>query len=261
MARRAWVVLLLVLAGCPGAARQSPLVEVAPTTSEAPPHLEGRLRVLAAASLAEPFAALGAAFEAANPGVTVELSFGSSTAHERQIEAGAACDLYVSAARANVDRLAAAALVDSASVEVVARNALVAIVPAGSIAPDDVGSLAILSRVAVGARGVPVGDYARAVLEGILPEERLAGYPDEPSVVTAVAQGAAPAGICYASSLLSHPRAKDVRKAFDIESRTPIVYPAALVRGASSPALARAFLAFVRSPAGKAELAKHGFAE
>jgi molybdate transport system substrate-binding protein len=254
------LLIFAVATGCPGG-RQAP-VEVAPTASaQAPKKLAGQLRVFAAASLAEAFTALGAAFEAKNPEVKVELSFGSSTAHERQIEAGAACDLYVSAAQANVDRLAAASLIDSSTVEVVARNALVVIVPEQDIAPGDLASLEIYPRIAAGARGVPVGDYARAALEGIVAEDKLAGYPDEPSVVTAVAQGAAPVGICYASSLVSHPRRKDVRKAFDLEAKTPIVYPAALVRGARSPELARAFVELLRSPAGRAELTKYGFAE
>ncbi len=215
------------------------------------------MRVLAAASLAGPFSELGAAFEKKFPGVKVELSFGSSTAHERQIEAGAPCDLYVAAARANVERLASLSLVESATV--VARNTLVLIVPRGDLVPADLESISVYPRVAVGAKGVPVGDYARPLLAGIVPDDKLAGYPDEPSIVTAVAQGAVPAGVCYASSLLSHPRHDAVQKALGIESKTPIVYPAVLVKGTKVPELARAFESFVRSPEGRAVLMTHGF--
>ncbi len=220
------------------------------------------VRVLAAASLQAPLSALGAAFEARTPGVKVALSFGSSTAQERQVEAGAPCDLYVAASLANVDRLAAASLVDSASRVIVARNELVAIVPEGAAPPADLHALALLPRIAVGARGVPAGEYAREVLQGVVGEERLAGYPDEPAVVTAVAMGGAPAGICYASSLVSHPRHAEVARALALDtSRDPILYPAVLARAAREPALARALLDFLRSDEGKAAFTKHGFLE
>lgn len=268
--RRRWLapvlgVLALLGAGCPG---QKPVAppSIAPVPSAAAPSapkLEGELRVLAAASLAAPLTALGAAFEKANPGLSVKLSFGSSTNHERQIEAGAPCDLYVAASQANVDRLAGAALVDSGSVTVVARNELAVIVPESAILPGELSTLRMFPRIAVGARGVPAGEYARAALAGVVDEERrFAGYPDEPSVVTAVAQGAAPAGVCYASSLASHPRRAEVARApFALPSKTPIVYPAAIVRDAKNVPAARALVAFLGSPEGRAELKKNGFLE
>ncbi len=215
---------------------------------------ERTLRVLAAASATGPVRELGATFEQKNPGVKVELSFGSSTAHERQIEAGAACDVFLAASRKNVERLAAKGLIEP-SCPTVARNALVAIVPRGEAAPPDVAALASLARVAVGARGVPVGEYAREALGGALPDSKLAGYPDEPAVVTAVAKGAAPAGICYSSSVAGE---AGVTRAFTLPTRTPIEYPAALVKSGDAT-LGHAFLDLLLSDEGQATFARHGF--
>ena len=232
---RGVVFALFLLAGCGGRSERT-------------------LRVLAAASATGPVRELGAAFEQKNPGVKVELSFGSSTAHERQIEAGAACDVFVAASRKNVERLAAKGLIESAC-PTVARNALVAIVPRGEAVPADVAALASLARVAVGARVLAHGDAAREALGGALPDSKLAGYPDEPAVVTAVARGAAPAGICYSSSVAGE---AGVTRAFALPTRTPIEYPAALVKSGDAT-LGRAFLALLLSEEGRATFARHGF--
>src|SRR5687768_12272036 len=111
---------VLLAAGCPGQPATPAGVE---------------LRVLAAASLGEPVRAPGAAFEKAHPGTRVLVSVGSSSMLERQVEAGARADVFVSAATGPVDRLEAKGLLDPATRVVVARNELVVIVPRGEPAP------------------------------------------------------------------------------------------------------------------------------
>ena len=237
----------------------------------APPARE--LNVLAAASLGQPLRRLAAEYEAAHPGLRVRLSLASSSALERQIEQGAPCDLFVSAAVAPVERLLGQGLLEPATRTVVARNALVVIVPhdplGGPAGLEDLQDLTGLERLAVGARGVPVGEYARQALQraGLAERlrDRLAGYPDEPSVVTAVAEGGAPAGVVYASSLTAHPRRERVRRAFQLDEtlHDPIVYPAALGTGAGRDPQARleaaAFLEWLRSAPARAALREAGF--
>lgn len=236
------------LLGCPGSGAGTASVE---------------LNVLVAASLGQPLRALAGEYEAAHPGVRVLVSPASSSALERQIEQGAPCDLFVSAAVAPVERLCGQGLLDPRTRAVVARNTLVVIVPADAGAgPARLEDLVGLERVAVGARGVPVGEYARQALErgGVAITERLAGYPDEPAVVTAVAEGGAPAGIVYASSLLAHPRHAQVKRAFPVSEtlHDPVVYPAAL--GPGAPPEAAAFLVFLRGARAREVLGAAGFA-
>lgn len=224
------------------------------------------LRVLAAASLTEPMRALGASFERAHPGLRVLVSVGSSTALERQVAAGAPVDVFVSAATAPVDRLVALGLLDPSTRVVVARNELVVVVPRGAEPPATLADLARLDRVAVGQPGVPVGEYAREALArgGVATalEGKLAGYPDEPAVLSAVAAGAAPAGIVYGSSLAAHPRREAVVRAFAVDPalHTPVTYPAALGAASAHRDAAGAFLAFVQGPEGQAALRAAGFA-
>lgn len=249
MARRSCslVVLALLAAGCPPGA---PAVE---------------LRVLAAASLAEPVRALAGSFERERPGVRVLVSAASSTALERQVAAGAPVDVFVSAAAEPVERLVARGLLDPSTLTVVARNDLVVVVPRGEAAPASLASLARLDRVAVGQAGVPVGEYAREALGRAHLLDALAGklvgYPDEPAVLSAVAAGAAPAGFVYGSSLVAHPRGHAVERAFVVDPalHAPVVYPAALGAGSARPDLARAFLERLVDEAGRPAFRSLGF--
>lgn len=253
---------ILFASGCPGpgTAGSSPAATGSATIGGA-----RELNVLAAASLGEPLRKLVPAFEATRPGLRVALSLGSSSALERQIEAGAPVDLFFSAAVQPIDRLIESKLLDGTARAVVARNALVVIVPSGATPPNCLEALGGLERIAVGQRGVPVGEYAREALRTAgLGDElagKLAGYPDEPSVVTAVAEGGAPAGIVYASSLVVHPRRDKVARALVVPTslHAPIEYPAAIGATSAARADALAFLEHLRSAEGRACLREAGF--
>ena len=61
--------------------------------------------MFAAASLTDAFDEVGAAFEAANPGATVEFNFAASSALREQILAGAPADVFASANTSNMDQV------------------------------------------------------------------------------------------------------------------------------------------------------------
>ena len=91
-ARAGLVLVVLALAACGSgatpttAARDSAGPSArASSPSSADSDLSGTVTVLAAASLTEPFTTLADSFEAAHPGVTVRLSFGSSTTLAQQV--------------------------------------------------------------------------------------------------------------------------------------------------------------------------------
>lgn len=75
-----------LLAACSGGSAEG-TPQAAPTT----------VTVLAAASLTEAFTELAAAYQEEHPGVSVEVSFGSSTTLAQQIAEGAPADVYASA--------------------------------------------------------------------------------------------------------------------------------------------------------------------
>jgi molybdate transport system substrate-binding protein len=192
--------------------------------------------------------------------VKVELDLAATSALERQIANGAPCDVFVAAAPGAVDRLVQQGLLDGMTKKTIGVNSLVIVGAAGT--SWTLETLAESDHVAVGAKGVPVGDYAREALEraGLLAklESKLASYPDEPSVLAAVQNGGAKAGFVYASSVhgqsgLAPP------VAVKPELHSKIEYVAAVARSSKDARLARAFVDGFRSPQWQAKLRDAGF--
>src|SRR5918996_5274364 len=98
--------------------------------------LDGSITVFAAASLTDAFGEIATGFEDANPGVSVELNLGASSALREQILAGAPADVFASANPSNMDQVVEAGEVEGEG-EVFARNQLEIVVPAGNEAGVD----------------------------------------------------------------------------------------------------------------------------
>lgn len=222
------------------------------------------ITVFAASSLTAAFTQIGTDFETANPGVTVTFNFGPSDGLAAQIESEGVADVFASASPAWMDDLATTTGVsDRADF---GRNKLVIITP-----PDDpagIGSIADLARPGVqlvlAAEGVPVGDYARQVLDNAGIAKQAAGNvvsneQDDATVVAKVASGEADAGIVYASDV-TETVAPTVR-AVEIPDDVNVIatYPIAVVEGSTRGDLARAFVRYVTDSAGQATLASFGF--
>lgn len=222
------------------------------------------LVVSAAASLTDAFGDLGAAFEAANPGVTVSFNFGPSDGLATQIDEGAPVDVFASASPAWMDAVQdeGPGVVGRADF---ARNELAVIVPRDD--PADIASLDDLGdpgvKLVIAAQGVPAGDYAREVLANAgMADEALANVvsnaEDVRAVVTAVATGEADAGIVYVTDVT--PDVADRVTLVPIPDDVNVIatYPIAVVMGSDEVGLARAFVALVLGD-GQEILAGYGF--
>lgn len=135
---------------------------------------------------------------------------------------------------------------------------------AGANAPKSLHELTqpAYQRVAVGLpASVPAGRYTKQVLEhaGLWPalEPRIISTQNVRQALDYVARGEVDAGFVYATDAALMP--DKVRVAFVAPSTTPILYPAAPVAASDQPELARAFVAFLGTPAAQAVLARHGF--
>jgi molybdate transport system substrate-binding protein len=220
-----------------------------------------------AVSLKEAVEELGRRFMQAHPDVTLRYNFGSSGELQKQIEAGAPIDLFLSAAERQMDELERRGLVVPQSRRVFARNVLVAIKPLDS--PLDLAKPADLldarvRRVVVGnPKTVPAGQYAEQSLRALGLWERLG-----PRLVFAenvrqaleyVARGEVDAGLVYASDLASRPgRVKEVFRPGQ-DTYQAITYPVAVLAGGREPALAEAFMRLLVSPEGQGVLRRFGF--
>ncbi len=223
--------------------------------------------VSAAISMKDAVSELGRVFASGRPGVTVLYNWGSSGELQKQIEAGAPIDLFISAAVLQMDELETRKLIVPGTRRVFARNLLTVVKPADSrvdvTKPADLAD-ARVARIVIGnPRTVPAGQYAEESLRALGLWDRL-----RPKLVFAenvrqaldyVARGEVDAGFVYTTDAAARGRA--VKEAFRPGEDTyrPIVYPAAVVAGARQPALAQAFIDLLASAEGRAVLARHGF--
>lgn len=234
------------------------LATSAPTTSAAP--VRGTVVVLAASSLGGAFGEMATAFEKANPGATVALSTAGSSTLVTQLRNGAPADVFASADRANMDDVVSAGLVDGAPA-VFARNRLMIVVPKGN--PMRVKDLHDLADpdvwVAIGAPGVPIGDYARRALtaSGITVKPKTL-EPNATAIVTKAVLHEIDAGIVYVTDVARDDYRVDGIAIPDAQN-VIATYPIASVTTGSNRAGGSAFVAFVRSGAGQAILRSYKF--
>jgi molybdate transport system substrate-binding protein len=212
---------------------------------------DGRVTVLAAASLAEAFAA----FEA---GAAVTYSFAGSQQLVAQVESGAPADVVATADEAAMERLVRAGLVEAP--RIFARNRLAIAVQPGN--RQGVNGLADLGRpglrVALADPAVPAGRYAAQVLERAGVAVRPVSLElDVKAVAARVASGEAHAGIVYVTDVRDRPGVERV----DIPDPHNLVasYPVAVVRASGDAQAARAFVDRLLDGAGRTALAARGF--
>jgi molybdate transport system substrate-binding protein len=224
------------------------------------------LLVFAASSLTHVLGELAPMWEKRS-GVTVKLSFAASSVLARQIEAGGAADVFISADQEWMDYLQARGLLDEASRRDLAGNRLVLIAPADSTVALAIAPGFPLFAALGGGRlstgdpdTVPVGRYARAALtslgawEGV--SDRLVRADNVRGAMMFVARGEAPLGIVYSTDALMDRQVRVV-DTFPIDSHAPIAYPAAAIRGAHAEA--RAFLGYLAGKDAAPVWRRYGF--
>ena len=220
-----------------------------------------------AISMKEVVEELGRRFMAARPGVTLRYNLGSSGELQKQIEAGAPIDLFISAAPRQMDELEKKGLVLAATRRVFARNVLTVVKPADSridlTKPSDLLDPRVTKIVIGSPKTVPVGQYAEESLRALGLWERLQAKlvfaENVRQALDYVARGEVDAGFVYTTDAAT--RAKQVKEAFRPAEDTyrPILYPVAVVAGAKHPAIAEAYVDLLLSRDGQAVLARFGF--
>jgi molybdate transport system substrate-binding protein len=242
------------------------LLVAAPTLSAAPaaPARAARPEILvfAAASLSDALTEIGRAYEAAGGG-RVTFNFAGSNDLARQIDSGAPASVFLSANRAQVERLEKAGKVKPGETFAFLGNNLVVIAPRGNAAPPLTGARGLLgfSRLSLAdPEGVPAGVYARAWLEkeGIWPQLAPKVVPalDVRAALAAVAAGNLPAGIVYATDAAGSEKVRVIYRVPAAATPDLRYYAAPVAPG--SPAAA-AFLAFLKAPKAREVFVRAGF--
>lgn len=210
---------------------------------------------------------LGKGFVASRPGVTLRYNFGSSGELQKQIEAGAPVDLFISAAQRQMDELEQKKLILAETRRVFARNALTVIAPADSrldlAKPADLVGPRI-GKIAIGnPKTVPAGQYAEESLKALglwdRVQPRLVFSENVRQALDYVAHGEVDAGFVYTTDAAT--RGGQIKEVFRSAEDTyrPVLYPAAVIAGSRQPALARAYIVLLTSREGQAVLSHLGF--
>ena len=250
-----------------------------PALAEAPAE-PVELIVFAAASMTETLTALKAIYEEEHPNVAITYNFDSSGTLKTQIENGAECDVFISAAPKQMNQLDIAAdpAVNAAGLDFVLQGTRVNLLenkvalavpegnPKGIASYDDLaaGLKAGTLLLAMGNSDVPVGQYTQKIFawyqldEAALARTGVITYGSNvKEVATQVAEAAVDCGIIYATDAFSA-RLTVVDTATE-EMCGRVVYPAAVLNVTRHEEAARDFLAFLTSEAADAVFEAVGF--
>ena len=264
------VMMLFALAACGNDKAQA---EVEAAEAE-----EITLYVFAAASMTETLDQIIELYKAEAPNVTIVPTYDSSGTLKTQIQEGAECDLFISAAQKQMNQLDAAVDAEGGNTDGLdfvlsdsrvnmLENKVVLAVPDDNKADiqsfEDLGTDK-LKLLCIGNEDVPVGAYSEEILTtlGILDtlkaSNKLTYGSNVKEVTTQVKEGTVDAGIIYATDAFS----ADLTVVAQADSALcrQVIYPAAVMKNTQHEEAARDFLAFLQSDAAMQVFQSVGFA-
>lgn len=234
----------------------------APAEEEAPAGEEVTLNVFAAASMTETLTAIQEMYADVAPNVTLVFNFDSSGTLKTQIEEGAECDVFISAAQKQMNQLDITAdpevntdgldfVLEGSRLNLLENKVVLAVPdgnPAGIESFEDLGTDK-LTLLALGNDDVPVGQYSTEILTtlGILDQLEADGKitygSNVKEVTTQVSEASADAGIIYATDAFSAGLTVVDEATTDLCKQ--VIYPAAVLNVSEHPEEAQAFLDYL----------------
>ena len=224
------------------------------------------LTVFAAASMTETMNQIAAQYQKEHPDVEISFNFDSSGTLKTQIQNGADCDLFISAAQKQMNQLDASKdakanpdkldFVKSGSRIDLLENKVVLVTPEGN--PKGVQNFNDMAaklkdgsiRLVMGNSDVPVGQYTQKILKFYNLDEQAiaqAGHitygSNVKEVTTQVREGSADCGVIYATDAFSA-KMKPVDEATK-DMCGQVIYPAAVLRNSAHLDEAKAFLDYL----------------
>lgn len=238
------------------------------------------LVVFAAASMTETLNQIKTDYEAQHKDITLTYNFDSSGTLKTQIQEGATCDVFISAAQKQMDQLDASKdetanpekldFVNSDSRIDLLENKVALVVPDNN--PKNIQSFDDLKSklesgdvlMAMGNSDVPVGQYTQKILQYLGLDEKALADSGEitygsnvKEVTTQVSEGSADCGIVYYTDAYSA-GLKVVGEATE-EMCGKTIYPAAVMKNSQHPKEAQEFLDYLHGDAATQVFEKVGF--
>lgn len=254
----------LLIIGCDRATENpTPLASSPVVTSPAPP--TSTLTISAAASLKDALDEIKPLYSQQKSNIGLTYNYGASGSLQRQIEQGAPVDIFISAAKKQMDALQDKGLLLDGTRKELLKNEVVLIAAPNITGITDFKGLTSdrVKKIALGEpKSVPAGQYAEQVLTSlnILSQikSKVVYANDVRQVLNFVETGNAEAGIVYLSDAKSSNKVKTVATAPE-KSHSPVVYPIAVLKSSKNPDAAKDFVQFLSGDKTKAVFEKQGF--
>ena len=269
--------MVLALTACGSSAQEKTTDPAEKETQEAAEPVE--LYVFAAASLEESLNQAIAAYEAANEGVTIVPTYDSSGTLKTQIQEGADCDVFISAAPKQMNAMDGSLIGDAEKnpdgLDLIVtdsrvnllENKVTLTVPEGN--PKGIESFDQLAELlksgevllAIGNSDVPVGQYTLKIfnyygIDETAVANKLTYGNNVKEVASQVSEGAVDCGIIYATD--AHSAGLTVVDSATAEMCGQVIYPAAVLKGDKEVAV-QFFLAYLQTDAAMTVFESVGF--
>ena len=268
--------MVFALAACGGGSADS---EEAAETSE-----KTTVNVFAAASLSNVMSEFETSYEAAHEDVDIVINADSSGALLTQIQEGAPCDVFFSAAQKQMDELESAGMVVEGTRTNVVNNQLVVVTqPDSETAVTGLADIAKAKSIALADGSVPVGKYTRQAMInlGLLAEvedpaaittqevsDQLGGVEiseqgNVSKVLAAVEEASCEVGTTYLSDTIGHEDSIKILETVGYDVTGNIIYPVAQISNPDADdaesAAAADFIAYITNDDAKALYQQYGF--
>ena len=232
--------------------------------------VKGEVYAFIAASLKNAMEEIQTNFNETYPDVEILYNPDSSGTLQTQIEEGARCDIFFSAATKQMDALVEEGLADGDSVVDLLENKVVLIKPKdGKTKVTGFENITDAANLALAGESVPVGQYSREIFEnlGITNEVNnmeINEGKNVTDVLTSVSEGSNEVGIVYATDAASVADFVDIiAEAPEGSLNTPVLYPVGLVEDKEASdedaAAVAAFFEYLQSDEAIAVFEKYGF--
>lgn len=208
-----------------------------------------------AASLKNTMEEIAANYNEDHPNVNIIFNADSSGTLQTQIEEGAQCDIFFSAATKQMDALTEGGYIEDGTVTNLLENKIVLIKPTGGeTAVTGFENITEASSLALAGEDVPVGQYSRELFTNIgIMDDVMAMEINEganvTAVLTAVAEGSNEVGIVYATDAASMADDVEIIAEATADQVSQAIYPIGLVKDEQATeaevAAAKEFLEYV----------------
>ena len=245
-------------------------VFAADTEVQGDKELKGEVYAFIAASLSNSMEQIQKDFNKLYPNVTIYYSADSSGTLQTQIEEGARCDLFFSAADKQMDALTEEKLTKEDTVVDLLENKVVLIKPAdGETKVTGFENVTDAENMALAGEDVPVGQYSREIFTNLgimdkVNEMEINECKNVTDVLAAVSEGSNEIGVVYATDAASVADKVEILAEAPADSlQTPVLYPVGLIEDKEASEddtrAAEAFLDYVESDAAIKVFEDYGF--